>query len=668
MRATFVLGVVERAPHGLRLAASLGGEVVGPAFVVVPSSVGVVTKITPLRASRVLQLVGARVPGALYHPVSRVFSWPLASHDTLAGALERPLHFLPPFARLYAESPLAVAAERRPHESDAAWRARAEMERRDAQRSEYEQIAAATCTVETLAAGYVEHLVKHAGVRAPDAAPAPVPGASVSAADAPVPPCPAGVPAPLWAQLFAYQREDALFLIARERALCCSGMGTGKTKVAAAALLHLLARHRARGDARPALVVCPCSLREAWRRELAEWAGDEAQRCDGAALDVVAPKDARAALSRAHGVTIVSYDMATRMTTRLASLRACVLVCDESHYIKNADAQRTRAVVSLARAAPHFFALSGTAAVSRPFELFSQLNLVAPAVFPSQHAFGERYCDPKQKYVGRALVWEYRGATRLAELNAVLATLMVRRRMADVLRFMPPKMRERVFLAVDDAKKSEVEAMRRHAALVRASGNELQADAALLAAIRHTCHIKIPAVLLYLDEIVLADDEQPKFLFFAQHMHMLDAVEQFLRARSVALFRIDGSTPRDERTRGIDAFQRGELRAGLLSIEAAGVGITLTRATLVLFGELHWNWAQLDQAECRAFRIGQDKPVTMRYLLASGTTDEHVWGVVARKFTNMGKLFDGSAAKLEATTVRLDGGDRKRPKVGAGAG
>lgn len=653
MRATFTLSVVERPSNGLRLAAAIAGEVVGPSFTVVPSSVGVVSKITPLRASRLLQLVGARVPGALFHPVSKAFSWPLSAHDALAGALSRPLHFLPPFARLYAESPLAVHVERRPHESDAAWRARQEMERRDAQRSEYEQLGAAACTVETLAPAYIDHLVKNAGVRAP----------VEPALDAPVPPCPSGVPAALWTQLFVYQREDALFLIQRGRALLGSGMGTGKTKVASVAVLHLLATRRAHGEARPALVVCPCSLREAWRRELAEWAGDEAQRFAGAPLAVVAPKDARAALSPAHGVTIVSYDMAARMTQRLASLRACVVVCDESHYIKNSEAQRTRAIVSLARSAPHFFALSGTAAVSRPYELYTQLFLIAPAVFANQHAFGERYCDPKQKRIGSQLVWEYRGSTRLDELNAILSTLMVRRRMADVLKFMPPKTRERVFLAVDDAKKSEVEAMRQNAALIRASGDELQANAALLAAIRHTCRVKVPAILQYLDEIVLADEEQPKFLFFAQHMEMLDRVEAHLRSRGVSLFRIDGSTPKDERTRGIDAFQRGELRAGLLSIEAAGVGITLTRATLVLFGELHFNWAQLDQAECRAFRIGQEKPVTMRYLLASGTTDEHVWGIVARKFTNMGKLFDGSTDRLEATTVRLDGGAHKKLKA-----
>jgi SWI/SNF-related matrix-associated actin-dependent regulator 1 of chromatin subfamily A len=645
LRATLRLALVERG-GAQRLAVDVAGEVPVPAHVLEREALAG----APLRAARVVELVARRLEGTLYHAVSRCFSYALAQHDALVRALARPADFLPPFAQLYDESPLRVAVARGAGESAHAHAAREAAAQRAAHQSEYAQLRAARITVHALAPPLVAHLAT-AGARLVE-----------DAAAAAALPCPAHVPPPLWDMFFPYQRAGVAFLVARLRALLCDEMGCGKTKQALAAALHFIGASQ-----RPAIIVVPSSLKEQWRREFEEYAAAPAvvaRTVDGAPLEVCVPATARGAVS-ARGVTIVSYDLCARadMHARLMQLGAATLVLDEAHYIKTPAAQRSRAVAALGARATNVLALSGTPAMSRPYELFTQLALVAPRLFFDAHAFGLRYCGAEERAIGGGRVaWEYRGAERLDELNAVLRTLMVRRLKRDILAYLPAKTRERVFVAVDDASKAEVARMRAHAAAVRASGTDLQANAALLAAVRHTAHVKVPAIVRYLDEVVLgpAGGAPPKFLFFAHHHEVLDAVEAHLRSRALRTFRIDGATSEAARDEGVRAFQAGELDAAVLSITAAGVGLTLTRAALVVFGELHWNFSALDQAECRVHRITQTEPVTIRYLVASGTTDEHMWQIVSSKMTRMAALIDGTTEKLEYTNV--DGRDLKKLK------
>ena len=102
-----------------------------------------------------------------------------------------------------------------------------------------------------------------------------------------------------------------------------------------------------------------------------------------------------------------------------------------------------------------------------------------------------------------------------------------------------------------------------------------------------------------------------KLLFFAHHKPMLNEVESRAvqdHGRSVAIFRIDGSTPTVERQRLVSEFQKlppERLALFLLSIQAAGQGLTLTNASTAVFGELRWVPGELLQAEDRCHRIGQ---------------------------------------------------------------
>jgi SWI/SNF-related matrix-associated actin-dependent regulator 1 of chromatin subfamily A len=80
----------------------------------------------------------------------------------------------------------------------------------------------------------------------------------------------------------------------------------------------------------------------------------------------------------------------------------------------------------------------------------------------------------------------------------------------------------------------------------------------------------------------------------------------------------------------------------VLSIRAAGVGITLTAASTVIFAELSWTPGDLIQAEDRAHRIGQVSSVNIHYLLANDTVDDIIWDVVQSKLDNLGQVYSFS--------------------------
>ncbi|KAK3277461.1 hypothetical protein CYMTET_14533, partial [Cymbomonas tetramitiformis] len=162
-----------------------------------------------------------------------------------------------------------------------------------------------------------------------------------------------------------------------------------------------------------------------------------------------------------------------------------------------------------------------------------------------------------------------------------------------------------------------------------------------------------PAVREYMENLLDAADTQAKFLFFAHHQTLLDDVQQEMEKRKVKFIRIDGKTPSTEREKLVRQFQEErETRVAVLSIKAAGTGLTLTAASTVIFGELSWTPGDIVQAEDRAHRIGQVNSVNIQYLHAKETIDDLIWGSVANKLDCLGQVLDGRSDGLNANCVQ----------------
>lgn len=184
--------------------------------------------------------------------------------------------------------------------------------------------------------------------------------------------------------LMPHQRAGVEFAVRNGlRALIADEMGLGKTLTALAVVAH--------ARAWPALILCPSSVKYAWRAELQRWLPDTFP--DGRGVKVV---DAgKETLDRNASALVLTYEGLRRRCEagEAGALGGyAAVLADESHSIKSGDAGRTKVVLPLLRRARVALLLSGTPSLSRPHELYTQANVVAPRTFASEEAFGQRYC------------------------------------------------------------------------------------------------------------------------------------------------------------------------------------------------------------------------------------------------------------------------------------
>jgi hypothetical protein len=464
-------------------------------------------------------------------------------------------------------------------------------------------------------------------------------GAAMAAAPPPALQLPAAPE--LAAALLPFQREGVAACIqAGGRLLLADEMGLGKTLQGLAVAAHYVAEW-------PVLIVVPSSLRWPWVDACERWLHLVLR--PASALNVCLNGSNTRLCDNACRVHIITYPLLANEAIRrqLEAAHFRVIVCDECHMLKNPKAQRSAALLPLLERAARCVLLSGTPALSRPMDLYTQLQALAPGRFGSLSAFGQRYCGGTRRPWG----WDYSGGSNLGELHARLTRerLMVRRLKADVLTQLPPKRREAVRLELGAAPAAEMATRRAAAAAAQAGGassreTRFAAHSALHAWWAASGGAKAEAAAAY---VLDALEGGAKLLVFAHHRAMLDALEAAVRNARVPYVRLDGSTPSRERHAAVAKFQSdAAVRCALLSMTACGQGITLTASSEVLMAELCWTPAVLLQAEDRAHRIGQPNAVNVRYLLAPGSVDDVMWPLLSRKLRRLGRALDGKAADM----------------------
>ena len=151
---------------------------------------------------------------------------------------------------------------------------------------------------------------------------------------------------------------------------------------------------------------------------------------------------------------------------------------------------------------------------------------------------------------------------------------------------------------------------------VLAQGNHSSAD------VRYDDSGKLESLKELIEEIV---EGEHRTLLFSQSTKMLDIIERFFKKWKVNSIRLDGSTPPNTRTALVDEFNsNSSIHCFLISTKAGGTGLNLTGADTVVFYDHDWNPANDLQAQDRAYRIGQTKPVTVYKLISKGTIEEKI--------------------------------------------
>lgn len=443
-------------------------------------------------------------------------------------------------------------------------------------------------------------------------------------------------------QLFPYQNQGVDWLSERRHALLADEMGLGKSAQAIRGADNILAAR--------ILVVCPAVARINWAREFKKFSAFTRRSVVLEGADPVPSGD---------GVAICSYDYAVKLADRNGSDIVDLLIIDEAHFVKSQEAKRTHAVFGkkgLARKARVTWAITGTPMPNNPSELWVMLTAFG-RVTMGYEAFCNRYCEVAPGYRGHVRVVGS-NRDRMPELKALLAPVMLRRTVKEVLPELPDLMFGDVVVAAGAVKLSAqrlAEALAQEAWLkgqmLDEAGNITPEKMRVLEALANS----VSTLRFYnglqkvnpVHELVRGELDAgaySKVVIFAVHREVITNLTFRLGLSKGEAVSIHGGTSSEQRQANIDRFQTDPLcKIIVCNIQAAGTAINLTAASQVIFVESEWSPGANAQAVRRCRRIGSTRNVMARFISIADSIDEKVTRVVRRKTQDINILLDDAS-------------------------
>ncbi|MDR2705665.1 MAG: hypothetical protein LBC02_07795, partial [Planctomycetaceae bacterium] len=309
---------------------------------------------------------------------------------------------------------------------------------------------------------------------------------------------------------------------------------------------------------------------------------------------------------------IINYDILAKWEKAIVNLQPAIIVADESHFVKSLQATRTKVLLRLSKIVEHFIAISGTPMTNHVTELYPILRMVlGEDGIESRREFCDRYSKLELTRWG----YRYVGSRRLPELHQRLTKMcMIRRLVSDVLPDLPDYTRQTIPIELPDENRREYVQM--NAAFADWYFEKFPEKSQVQSAVimtklgymkRHVAYWKLPFVYDWIDDFFEESDK--KLVVFGLHRKVIDGIvnRYFKRGsmRNPFVVKVDGSISMDDRQRAVDLFQqRPETRLFVGQMRAAGVGLTLTAASNVLFAECDFVPAVHSQAEKRCVVAG----------------------------------------------------------------
>jgi len=404
-----------------------------------------------------------------------------------------------------------------------------------------------------------------------------------------------GLPYKFKQTLKPFQEIGALFILFNKKVLLGDEMGLGKS-IQSIASVDI-------AKAYPCLIVCPSSLKYNWQDEIGK-ATDASVHFLGS----VNPTD--------KNYYIINYESLHKQMGFLKELGLKSIIFDESHYLKNEEAKRTKSCLNVVKNIEYRIELSGTAVLKTPIDLVSQLMVLNRIeFFGGKDKFLEQYCKPSKTTFGT----DYSGASNLDELAVYLReNCFIRRTKKEVLSELPEKIRTKMvidipniveykktlkdFLSLD--KKNKIKKIEEFRQVV--------------------AEYKLSMLKEILDDF-LANNQ--KVVVFAYHKNIQNKlIEMYPDACRIIS---EESSLQDFNKK---QFQEDDSKRIIIcSFKVANMGIDLTSASNVVMAEMDWCPAINNQAEDRCHRIGQHSSVNAWYVIAKDTIEEHIWNICENK-------------------------------------
>lgn len=380
----------------------------------------------------------------------------------------------------------------------------------------------------------------------------------------------------------------------------------------------------------PSLIVCPASLVYNWGQEFARFSpGIRVLLIAGTAKERQEQLEEQMRMEASEGaqVIITSYDLLKRDREAYLGRTFEYEIIDEAQVIKNAKTQGAKAVKEISANAR--FALTGTPVENRLSELWSIFDFLMPGFLYSYRKFRERYELP---------IVKNQDPEALTALRRMTGPFVLRRLKKDVLRELPTK-EERIVYSAASGRQQKLytaSALKLKEALAGGawSGNGKLEVLSQLMRLRQICCDPALCFEDYTGEsakletcvslIASASAAGHKILLFSQFASMLERIRERLLQEGISSHLLVGATPKEERSRMVQAFASDEVPVFLISLKAGGTGLNLTAADIVIHYDPWWNVAAQNQATDRAYRIGQEKPVTVYKLILKDTIEENL--------------------------------------------
>lgn len=432
---------------------------------------------------------------------------------------------------------------------------------------------------------------------------------------------------------FPYQIDGIKFIEERDgRALIGDEPGLGKT-------MQALGWLRYRTDVRPALIVCPASLKINWSREAQMWMERPNVCIVGGQKPGQIPHNA--------DVVIINYDVMRYWAPTLKTYKFQAVVLDEVAYIKERSSQRTKAILQFVAQVPHVIALSGTPIVNRPVEFFTTLSAIKKDLFPSYWRFAERYCNLRKTAFGTMAT----GAKNLEELHRILTrTVMLRRKKEDVLKDLPDKRTAVVAFPLSN-REEYMEAQNDFVGWMENQGanlDKINALAKMEKLKQLSVAGKLNACIEWIEEFL---DTDKKLVVFTAHNSTMDRLVSHFGNCAV---HVRGGMSKDSRQKSVDRFQTDNtVKLFIGNMQAAGVGLTLTAASDCAFLEFPWTPGDFQQCADRVHRIGQKDGVTVWALVGVDSIDENIITQLQKKQKVLDMTLDGKDSDEETSLDEL---------------
>jgi SWI/SNF-related matrix-associated actin-dependent regulator of chromatin subfamily A-like protein 1 len=452
-----------------------------------------------------------------------------------------------------------------------------------------------------------------------------------------------------------HQAEIVPWLLERRNAMLAWEMGVGKT----APLLQAWERSRELG---PALVLCPNTARENWRREVQRFALDP----ENPPKAIIATHTRTAPFVRnGADIVICNYEKVLQQnySNAFGGDRWGVIILDEAHRLKNPDAKTTKVTYikrwgspPLIKSSKRVWTATGTPMPNHPGELYTHCAALWPEHIQynghamAQWEFEAQYCEMRPTQYGMQVV----GGRNLKELRERLIPVVSILKRKDVLNLPPLTVDtwpldgtrasgsrhkdvpgllgtlEERYGTIPDIERFDAGTLEAYLACINSA---LQPLPSLR---RETAQLKAVYTALTLHEEL--EFNTTKAVVFAIHREAIATMEKALSSFKPAV--VHGDIPDKQRQAEIDRFQTDpNCRVFIGQLNVAGTAINLQAATKVIFVELSWTPGDNEQALSRVYRMGQTCPVQVRIMYLPDSVDEAVSKALRRKMAMISEVF-----------------------------